>query len=60
MSGAELIEILNGRPDRSHTRIIVSFGWDNLRSKAMSLGADDAIQKPFELEALIKLLKKVI
>lgn len=56
LSGAEILGILNQRPDRSKIKIIAASAWDDIDVRAQDCGADGFIRKPLDLEKLADVL----
>lgn len=52
MSGADFLAQIRANPDYAGIKVIVSSGWDDLKQRAESMGADGFAQKPTNLAAL--------
>lgn len=49
MGGEEFIQRVKNNPRLANLKVIVSSGWDDLRTRAQTLGVNGYLRKPFEL-----------
>jgi DNA-binding response OmpR family regulator len=56
-SSEEVIRLINKHPSREKMNVIIASGWDDLKSRSESLGADQFLRKPIDLDQLQDILK---
>ena len=58
MTGADFMKTLRENAEWMQIKVIIVSGWENLRTKALEIGANGAIRKPFGLNELYDELEK--
>jgi CheY-like chemotaxis protein len=59
MSGADLVQQINRREDRSRTKVIIVSGWDDLARRAEVLSADGFLRKPINVASILRTVQEL-
>lgn len=60
MDGMDICRFLKGQETTRHIPVIIVSASPNLDKEAKAAGADDFVEKPFQIRSLINVLKKYI
>lgn len=62
LSGLEVLSFVKKSPDLAKTRVLIvtTAGREEDRRRAISLGADDYVTKPFEPDALVAAVRRLL
>ena len=60
MNGLEVLEKLRGMPPLLETIMISAYGSESVKARARELEVYDFIDKPFDVNALLKVVKKAL